>query len=82
MFITTAAEQFGTNMRATVTTTVPNFIRGSVIPITIFFDLLRRPLGLIYSALIVGIITIIIAFISLYSLRETYGVDLDYVENV
>lgn len=82
VFITTAAEQFGTNMRATVTTTVPNFIRGSVIPITIFFDLLRRPLGLIYSALIVGIITIIIAFISLYSLRETYGVDLDYVENV
>ena len=82
MFITTAAEQFGTNLRATVTTTVPNFIRGSVIPITIAFDFLRRPFGLIYSALIVGIITIIIAFISLYSLRETYGVDLDYVEKI
>ncbi len=82
VFVTTAAEQFGTNLRSTVTTTVPNFIRGSVIPITIFFDLLRRPFGLIYSALIVGIITVIIAFISLYSLKETYGVDLDYVENI
>ncbi len=82
VFVTTAAEQFGTNLRSTVTTTVPNFIRGSVIPITIFFDLLRKPFGLIYSALIVGIITVIIAFISLYNLKETYGVDLDYVDNI
>ena len=82
VFVTTAAEQFGTNLRSTVTTTVPNFIRGSVIPITIFFDILRKPFGLIYSALFVGIITIIIAFISLYSLKETYGVDLDYIEKI
>ena len=82
VFVTTAAEQFGTNLRSTVTTTVPNFIRGSVIPITIFFDLLRKPFGLVYSALAVGIITVIIAFISLYNLKETYGVELDYVENL
>jgi len=82
VFVTTAAEQFGTNLRATVTTTVPNFIRGSVIPITIIFDLLRKPFGLEYSALLVGIVTIIIAFISLYNLKETYGVELDYLENI
>ena len=82
VFVTTAAEQFGTNLRATVTTTVPNFIRGSVIPITIFFDILRKPLGLVYSALAVGIITIVVAFIALHNLKETYGVELDYVENI
>jgi MFS family permease len=82
VFVMTASEQFGTNLRATVTTTVPNFIRGSVIPITIVFNLLRMPFGLVYSALIVGVISIIIAFISLYNLKETYGVDLDYIENI
>jgi len=82
VFVTTASEQFGTNLRATVTTTVPNFIRGSVIPITYFFELLLKPYGLVYSALIVGVISVIIAFISLYNLKETYGADLDYVENL
>ncbi len=82
VFVTTASEQFGTNLRATVTTTVPNFIRGSVIPITLVFGLLRIPFGLVYSALIVGVISVIIAFISLYNLKETYGVELDYVEKI
>jgi MFS transporter, putative metabolite:H+ symporter len=82
VFVTTASEQFGTNLRSTVTTTVPNFIRGSVIPITLIFNLLRVPFGLIYAALIVGVISIIIAFISLYNLKESYGVELDYVEKI
>ena len=82
VFVTTASEQFGTNLKATVTTTVPNFIMGSVITITLFFGLLRIPFGLVYSALIVGVISVIIAFISLYNLKETYGVELDYVEKI
>ena len=82
VFVMSASEQFGTNLRATVTTTVPNFIRGSVIPITLAFNFLRLPLGMIYSAVIVGTIVFIISFISLYFLRETYGVDLDYIENI
>lgn len=81
VFVMSASEQFGTNLRATVTTTVPNFIRGSVIPITLAFNFLRMPFGIIYSALIVGIVVFVISFISLHFLRETYGVDLDYVEN-
>jgi MFS family permease len=82
VFVTIASEQFGTNMRATVTTTVPNFVRGAVVPLTLFFSLLKNPLGMIYSALIVGIIAVIIAFFSLYHLEETHGKDLDYVEHL
>ncbi len=82
VFVMSASEQFGTNLRATVTTTVPNFIRGSVIPITLAFSFLRGSLGIIYSTLAVGTVVFIIAFTSLYFLRETYGVDLDYIEDI
>ena len=82
VFVTIASEQFGTNIRSTVTTTVPNFIRGSVVPITIAFELLRGPLGMIYSALIVGIISLSIAFFALYHLKETFGKDLNFLENI
>jgi MFS family permease len=82
VFVTIASEQFGTNIRSTVTTTVPNFIRGSVVPITILFELLRGSLGMVYSALTVGIICITIAFIALYNLKETFGKDLNFLENI
>jgi MFS family permease len=82
VFVTIASEQFGTNLRSTVTTTVPNFIRGSVVPITMLFELFRETAGMIYSALAVGFICIIIAFISLYKLKESYGKDLNYVEQI
>jgi len=82
VFVTIASEQFGTNLRSTVTTTVPNFIRGSVVPITLFFELLRGSVGMVYSALIVGIISVTIAFISLHKLEETFGKDLNFIENV
>jgi MFS family permease len=82
VFVTIASEQFGTNIRSTVTTTVPNFIRGSVIPITLLFEFLRGSFGMVYSALTVGIICLIIAFISLYHLKETFGRDLNYIEQI
>jgi MFS transporter, putative metabolite:H+ symporter len=82
VFVTIASEQFGTNMRATVTTTVPNFVRGAVVPITLAFEFLRQSLGMIYSALTVGIITLGIALFALYHLTETFGKDLDYIENI
>lgn len=86
LFVTNASEQFGTNIRSTVTTTVPNFVRGSVIPLTISFQFLSalnisgKNVGIIYSALILGIITIIIAFLSLKKLKETFGKDLNYTD--
>lgn len=80
IFVTIAAEQFGTNLRSTVTTTVPNFIRGSLVLITLSFEWLKSPFGIINSALIVGISTLVIAFLAVYNLEETYGKDLNYVE--
>jgi MFS family permease len=96
LFVTIAAEQFGTNLRSTVATSVPNFIRGTVIPLTLLFKLLRdslhayytpslgdvaaRSTGMIYGALIVGVITIVIALIALRFIDETYGRDMNFVE--
>ena len=81
IFITVASEQFGTNMRATVTTTVPNFVRGSFIGISSIFLLLRNTqLGMWNAAIIVGVFCIGLGFFALFKLAETYNKDLDYVE--
>lgn len=80
LFITVAAELFGTNLRATVATTVPNFVRGAVIPITTMFMLMRSGVGIIYSALIVGAVTTLLALWALRTLPETFHKDLDYYE--
>jgi MFS family permease len=80
LFVTIAAEQFGTDVRSTVATTVPNFIRGTVIPLTIGFKFLRNEFGIIYGALIVGLITIVIALLALRLITETFSKDLNYVE--
>ncbi len=80
LFVTIAAEQFGTNLRSTVATTVPNFIRGTVVPITLAFKFLRGEMGIIYGALLVGIVTIIIAVIALRSIEETFSRDMNFLE--
>ena len=80
LFVTVAAEQFGTNLRSTAATTVPNFIRGTVVPLTLGFQYLRGHFGIIHGALIIGIITIIIAFAALRLIDETYGRDLNFEE--
>lgn len=88
LFVTIAAEQFGTNLRSTVATMVPNFIRGTVIPITFLFKFLREAIspsygekmGIIYGALLVGMITIVIALLSLRLISETFSKDLNYLE--
>jgi putative MFS transporter len=81
VFVTVAAEQFGTNLRATATTTVPNFVRGLVPVLAFSFNSLARPFSLPTSALIVGAVTIVIAFVATFGLEETFGKDLDYVED-
>lgn len=80
VFMSTAAELFGTNIRATVTTTAPNFVRGSVIFLTLGFRYLETQLSTVNAAVIVGIITFVIAFIALYKMDETFHKDLNYVE--
>ena len=80
LVVTTAAEQFGTNVRATVTTTVPNFIRGALVPMTELFVFLKSSLGVIPSASVVGALACGAAITSLLLLRETFTADLDFVE--
>ena len=81
VLITSASEQFGTNLRATVTTSVPNFIRGSLVPISLLYGLFQYTgIHKLHSALIVGVICCVAAFIAASKLKETYGKDLDYYE--
>lgn len=80
VFVTMASEQFGTNIRATATTTAPNFVRGSVVPVTSAFQLGIPYLGLVGSAVAVGAVTLAVAALALWGLDETHGKDLDYVE--
>jgi putative MFS transporter len=81
LFITVAAEQFGTNLRATVATSVPNFVRASVVPLTMSFKLLSGHVGLRDSALIVGAVSMLLAFVSLHFMKETFSKDLNYLED-
>ncbi len=80
VFITTSSEQFGTNIRATATTTIPNFVRGAVILITLSFKELQKSFGILNSAMLVGIVCMTLAIWATYNLEETFGKDLDYVE--
>ncbi|MBB6609775.1 MFS transporter [Pontibacter sp. Tf4] len=80
VFVTIAAEQFGTNIRATVTTTVPNFVRGAVVPLTLAFTVLKDSIGLIPAALALAVVSLVVAIFSILTLTETYGKDLDYME--
>lgn len=81
LFVTVAAELFGTNLRATVATTVPNFVRGAVIPITTLFLYLRTDWGIINSALFLALLTTAIALVSLWTLNETFHKDMNYNED-
>ena len=72
VFVTVAAEQFGTNLRATVATTVPNFARAALIPISLLFQALKTPFGLLPAGFLTGLICLTIAMAASWRLRETY----------
>jgi MFS transporter, putative metabolite:H+ symporter len=81
LFVTMAAEQFGTNIRATATTTVPNMVRGSLVIITLIFTSLKSSPNLFYTAgWKTGIIVMLVSIIALYFTDETFGKDLDFIE--
>ena len=80
VFVTISAEQFGTNIRSTVATTIPNFVRGSVVPLTLSFQSLKDSYGVINGGLIVAVFCVVVAFLALINLEETHGKDLDYLE--
>ena len=82
IFVTMAAEQFGTNIRATATTTVPNMVRGSLPLIIILFKWLRGVTdnNYVMSGWITALICMSIAVIALYFKKESFGKDLNFVE--
>jgi MFS family permease len=82
IFVAAASEQFGTNIRATVTTTAPNFVRGATIAITFLLGSLTPMVGLWSAGVFVGVIFIGIALVSVFLTRETYGKELDYLEEI
>lgn len=83
IFVTMGAEQFGTNLRATAATTIPNMVRGALPLMNLMFvDLFQKSWQwpLVKSGIITGIIVVLIGLISIYYTEETFHKDLDYVE--
>jgi MFS transporter, putative metabolite:H+ symporter len=81
VFMSTASELFGTNLRATVTTTAPNFVRGSVVLLTTAFMFFStHGFGGLVSAMIVGNVSFALALWALNNIEDTFEKDLDYIE--
>ncbi|WP_333600600.1 MFS transporter [Flavobacterium sp.] len=80
MFVTVAAEQFGTNMRSTATTSVPNMVRGSVPLMLIGFDFLKHTQTVIISAAIIGLIAFGLGIYATLTISETHNCEMDFVE--
>jgi hypothetical protein len=78
--IALGAEMFGTNLRATAATSIPNFMRFTFVPMSLATDYLKSTVGLIDALLIVGGVVFALGFFALSRLPETYGVDLNYRE--
>jgi MFS transporter, putative metabolite:H+ symporter len=80
LLVTVAAENFGSNLRTTVATTVPNFVRGALLPISAIFSYIKMRTDLLHAGMLVAIFCILLSFIGLAMYRETYHTDLDFYE--
>ena len=80
VMVTMAVEQFGTDLRATVATSVPTFVRATTVPMTLAFLWLRPYAGMAGAAGIVGAVAFTAASAALWRQSETYGRDLDFME--
>jgi MFS family permease len=81
VFVTTAGETFGTNLRGTVAITAPSFVRGLVIPLLLMRNLIAANAGFLGATAILGVIVFLLAIWAVMRLPETYGRDLDFVES-
>lgn len=79
-FVTISSEQFGTNLRATVTTTAPNFVRGALIPSTLLFEYFVHRYSIISAGYIMIFLLTAIAMFALSRLKESFSKDLNYLE--
>jgi putative MFS transporter len=81
VFMSTASELFGTNIRSTVTTTAPNFVRGSLIFASMAVAACKNYMNPVHAAIVVGVVIFTIAGIALWNLEETFHKDLNYIED-
>jgi hypothetical protein len=81
LYITMSAEQFGTNLRATAAISVPNMVRGSLPLIILLFKGLRTlTSNFVAGGWMTGIVVMAIAFIAAWFTRETFGKDMNFLE--
>ena len=80
IFVTMAAEQFGTNLRATAATTVPNMVRGSLPLMLLLFNGLQHYTSYANAAMYTGILVMIVSITAAFFTKETFGKDLNYIE--
>jgi len=81
IFVTMGAEQFGTNLRATAATTIPNMVRGMLaIFILPLFQQLRHFTDYVTSGWIAAVIIMLITVVAAFFIDETFGKDLDFIE--
>ena len=78
MFVTVGAEQFGTNIRATAATTIPNMVRGTVVGMTLFYAYLKPTMDIIYAGAVVGLICFFLGIYATLTVPETHDKDLDF----
>ena len=80
--VTTAAESFGTNLRATITTIVPNFSRAAIIPMTLGLAALKDHMSLGHATMVVGAVIFTLALLGAALIPETHSKNLDYLEEL
>lgn len=80
LFVTMAAEHFGTNLRATAATTIPNMVRGSLPLIIILFNALKPSFGYLQAGAVTGAIVMAVSTIAVFMTEETFGKDLNFIE--
>lgn len=80
IFVTMGAEQFGTNLRATAATTIPNMVRGALVGIAFMFESLQVNFSYINAGIITGVVVMVISLAAVAMIPETFGKDLDFYE--
>ncbi len=84
VFVTIGAEQFGTNLRATAATSIPNMVRGAlffpILPVyrEVFQNILG--MGILMATFLSALLWLSIAVLSAYFIKESFHKDLNYVE--
>jgi hypothetical protein len=81
LFVTMAAERFGTNLRATATTTIPNMVRGALVLISALFTALQSHFSYTHSGMLTGLVVVSLTAWAALHLPETFDRDLDFIES-